>query len=544
MENVNDIKNSKEYSDFREYQEFRKFKAEQWKSARSKAQFTDDAKIQPQDKEIEDAVLGALMLELEAYAIVCDLLRPESFYDPGNQKIYAAINKLGVMQQPIDMLTVTQQLRADGALDDVGGPVRISELTSNVASAAHIEYHARIVAQKFLARRLISFCSEIEKKSFDESYDIDDLLQEAEGKLFEISQGNLKKDFTQIDPVINSAMEQIEAAGKRESGLSGLQTGFHNLDKLTSGWQNSDLIIIAARPAMGKTAFVLSMAKNMAVDYNTPVAIFSLEMSNLQLVNRLISNVCEIEGEKIKSGRLSRQEWEQLNSRVRSLFSAPLYVDDSPSLSILELRTKARRLVKEHGVKIIIIDYLQLMNATGMKFGSREQEVSMISRSLKQLAKELNIPVIALSQLSRKVEERNDGNKRPQLSDLRESGAIEQDADIVCFIHRPEYYTRSTTDAENRDIRGMAEFIVAKHRSGSVDDIEMTFVARFARFQNRSEPMPFEKGTMASKINDDPGPQEVYIPAPADGQPNAVDASAMGLGNDAQGGPMPDFLSE
>ena len=544
MENVNDIKNSKEYSDFREYQEFRKFKAEQWKSARSKAQFTDDAKIQPQDKEIEDAVLGALMLERDAYAIVCDLLRPESFYDPGNQKIYAAINKLGVMQQPIDMLTVTQQLRADGALDDVGGPVRISELTSNVASAAHIEYHARIVAQKFLARRLISFCSEIEKKSFDESYDIDDLLQEAEGKLFEISQGNLKKDFTQIDPVINSAMEQIEAAGKRESGLSGLQTGFHNLDKLTSGWQNSDLIIIAARPAMGKTAFVLSMAKNMAVDYNTPVAIFSLEMSNLQLVNRLISNVCEIEGEKIKSGRLSRQEWEQLNSRVRSLFSAPLYVDDSPSLSILELRTKARRLVKEHGVKIIIIDYLQLMNATGMKFGSREQEVSMISRSLKQLAKELNIPVIALSQLSRKVEERNDGNKRPQLSDLRESGAIEQDADIVCFIHRPEYYTRSTTDAENRDIRGMAEFIVAKHRSGSVDDIEMTFVARFARFQNRSEPMPFEKGTMASKINDDPGPQEVYIPAPADGQPNAVNASAMGLGNDAQGGPMPDFLSE
>ena len=544
MENVNDIKNSKEYSDFRENQEFRKFKAEQWKSARSKAQFTDDAKIQPQDKEIEDAVLGALMLERDAYAIVCDLLRPESFYDPGNQKIYAAINKLGVMQQPIDMLTVTQQLRADGALDDVGGPVRISELTSNVASAAHIEYHARIVAQKFLARRLISFCSEIEKKSFDESYDIDDLLQEAEGKLFEISQGNLKKDFTQIDPVINSAMEQIEAAGKRESGLSGLQTGFHNLDKLTSGWQNSDLIIIAARPAMGKTAFVLSMAKNMAVDYNTPVAIFSLEMSNLQLVNRLISNVCEIEGEKIKSGRLSRQEWEQLNSRVRSLFSAPLYVDDSPSLSILELRTKARRLVKEHGVKIIIIDYLQLMNATGMKFGSREQEVSMISRSLKQLAKELNIPVIALSQLSRKVEERNDGNKRPQLSDLRESGAIEQDADIVCFIHRPEYYTRSTTDAENRDIRGMAEFIVAKHRSGSVDDIEMTFVARFARFQNRSEPMPFEKGTMASKINDDPGPQEVYIPAPADGQPNAVDASAMGLGNDAQGGPMPDFLSE
>lgn len=538
MDNNNNMQDSKEYRDFREYQEFRKYKAEQWRSAR-KAQFTEDAKIQPQDKEIEDAVLGALMLERDAYAIVCDLLTPESFYDPGNQKIYAAINKLGVNQQPIDMLTVTQQLRADGALDEVGGPIRISELTANVASAAHIEYHARIVAQKYLARRLISFCSEIEKKSFDESYDVDDLLQEAEGKLFEISQGNLKKDFTQIDPVINAAMEQIESAGKRESGLSGLETGFHKLDKLTSGWQNSDLIIIAARPAMGKTAFVLSMAKNMAVDYNTPVAIFSLEMSNLQLVNRLISNVCEIEGEKIKSGRLTREEWEQLNSRVRNLFNAPLYVDDSPSLSILELRTKARRLVKEHGVKIIIIDYLQLMNATGMKFGSREQEVSMISRNLKQLAKELNIPVIALSQLSRKVEERNDGNKRPQLSDLRESGAIEQDADIVCFIHRPEYYTRSTTDAEGKSIKGMAEFIVAKHRSGSVDDVEMTFVSRFARFQNRDEAMPFEKGVMESKINGDPGPQEAYVP-----QQSPVDVSALGLGGAAPAGPEPDFLHE
>ena len=541
MENVNDIKNSKEYSDFREYQEFRKFKAEQWKSARSKAQFTDDAKIQPQDKEIEDAVLGALMLERDAYAIVCDLLRPESFYDPGNQKIYAAINKLGVMQQPIDMLTVTQQLRADGALDDVGGPVRISELTSNVASAAHIEYHARIVAQKFLARRLISFCSEIEKKSFDESYDIDDLLQEAEGKLFEISQGNLKKDFTQIDPVINSAMEQIEAAGKRESGLSGLQTGFHNLDKLTSGWQNSDLIIIAARPAMGKTAFVLSMAKNMAVDYNTPVAIFSLEMSNLQLVNRLISNVCEIEGEKIKSGRLSRQEWEQLNSRVRSLFSAPLYVDDSPSLSILELRTKARRLVKEHGVKIIIIDYLQLMNASGMAFGSRQEEVSTISRSLKGLAKELNIPIIALSQLNRGVESREgiDG-KRPQLSDLRESGAIEQDADMVCFIHRPEYYKIYQDDRGN-DLRGMAEIVIAKHRNGAVGEVLLRFKGEFTRFSNPEDdmviPMPGETvGPMlGSKMNRDSVGSVPPPPAP-DFEPQSGNPFATPIGGD---GPLP-----
>ena len=313
------------------------------------------------------------------------------------------------MQRPIDMLTVTEQLRRDDNLIDVGGPLRISELTARVSSAANVEYHARIVAQKYLARELISFCSTVESKAFDESNDVDDLLQEAEGKLFEITQHNVKKEVTQIDPVISEAIKKMEAAAKRESGLSGLQTGYHDLDKITSGWQESDLIIIAARPAMGKTALVLSMAKNMAVNFNTPVAIFSLEMSNVQLVNRLISNVCELNGSKIKSGQLSQYEWEKLMSKVKLLYSAPLYVDDTPSLSIFELRTKARRLVREHGVKIIIIDYLQLMNASGMKFGSREQEVSMISRSLKQLAKELSIPIIALSQLNRSVESRTDG---------------------------------------------------------------------------------------------------------------------------------------
>ena len=280
---------------------------------------------------------------------------------------------------------------------------------------------------------MISFCSSIQSKAFDQTNDVDDLLQEAEGRLFEITQHNVKKDVTQIDPVINEAIKKIEDAANRESGLSGLQTGFNDLDKITSGWQSSDLIIIAARPAMGKTAMVLSMAKNMAVDFNIPIAIFSLEMSNIQLVNRLISNVCELEGEKIKSGQLAPMEWNKLMSRIKNLYSAPLYIDDTPSLSIFELRTKARRLVREHNIKMIIIDYLQLMNASGMKFGSREQEVSTISRSLKQLAKELEIPVIALSQLNRSLENRD--GKRPQLSDLRESGAIEQDADIVCFIH-------------------------------------------------------------------------------------------------------------
>lgn len=440
----------------------------------------------PQDKDLEEAVLGALMLEKDAYTVVCDILKAESFYEPANRKIYEAIQSLGAAQQPIDMLTVTEQLRLNGTLDEVGGPIFVSELTSRVASGAHVDYHARIVAQKYLARELITFASEIERKAFDESNDVDDLMQEAEGRLFEISQRNVKKDVTQIDPVIGQAIEQIQAAANRSSGLSGLETGYHELDKLTSGWQNSDLIIIAARPAMGKTAFVLSMAKNMSVNYNTPVAIFSLEMSNLQLVNRLVSNVCELPSEKIKSGQLTPMEWDQLMARVKHLYGAPMFIDDTPSLSIFELRTKARRLVREHNVRILIIDYLQLMNASGMKFGSREQEVSMISRSLKQLAKELNIPIIALSQLNRSVESRGEGKdgKRPQLSDLRESGAIEQDADIVCFIHRPEYYLRSGTDAEGNDIRGMAEFIVAKHRSGSVADVQLRFRAEFARFEN------------------------------------------------------------
>lgn len=458
-------------------------------------------RIVPRDKELEQAVLGALMLEKDAYITVCDLLKPESFYEPEHQMIYEAIQTLAAAQKPIDMLTVIEQLRRNDTLDKVGGMAYIADLTVGITSAAHIEYHARIVAQKYLARELINFAAHIESQAYDETNDVDDLLQEAEGRLFEISQRNVKKDVTQIDPVITQALSQIQSAANRTSGLSGLESGFHDLDRLTSGWQNSDLIIIAARPAMGKTAFVLSMAKNMAINYNTPIAVFSLEMSNVQLVNRLISNVCEIDGSKIKSGQLDDIEWDQLMARIKHLNGAPLYIDDTPSLSIFELRTKARRLVREHQVKMIIIDYLQLMNASGMKFGSREQEVSMISRSLKQLAKELDIPIVALSQLNRSVESRTDG-KRPQLSDLRESGAIEQDADIVCFIHRPEYYLHSDTDASGRDIRDLAEFIVAKHRSGSVDDIELRFRKRFARFENMHEDKPVTSmASVGSSLN-------------------------------------------
>ena len=462
-------------------------------------------KLPPQDTSLEDAVLGALMLERDAYNTVCEILKPEAFYNPANQKIYEAIQSLAANGKPIDMLTVTDQLRTNKVLDEVGGAIRISELTGLVSSAANVEFHARIVAQKYLARELISYSSQVQSLAFDESIDVYDLMQEAEGKLFEISKNTLKRDVIPIENAVQDAIKKIEEAANRESGLSGLETGYHKLDRLTSGWQNSDLIIIAARPAMGKTAFVLSMAKNMAVDFNTPVAVFSLEMSSLQLVNRLISNVCSLEGEKIKSGQLTQPEWENLMTRTRALSTAPLYIDDTPSLSIFELRTKARRLVREHGVRIIIIDYLQLMNATGMKFGSREQEVSTISRNLKQLAKELDIPIIALSQLNRSVETRAADDKlgkRPQLSDLRESGAIEQDADIVCFIHRPEYYTKSSVDAEGNNIKGVAEFIVAKHRSGATDTVNMRFVSQYARFENEDENYNLtSETTYESKMN-------------------------------------------
>lgn len=483
---------------------------EQRKNARSTTRpkpqpVNDYGRLQPQALELEEAVIGALMIEKDAYSQVSEILRPESFYEHRHQLIYAAITDLAVQQKPVDILTVTEQLRKRGELEDVGGPFYITQLSSKVASSAHIEYHARIIAQKYLARQLITFSSDIETKAFDETLDVDDLMQEAEGKLFEISQRNLKKDYTQINPIIAEAYELLQKAAARTDGLSGLESGFTKLDKMTSGWQNSDLVIIAARPAMGKTAFVLSMARNIAVNFRNPVALFSLEMSNVQLVNRLIVNVCEIPGEKIKSGQLVAYEWQQLDYKLKDLIDAPLYVDDTPSLSVFELRTKARRLVREHGVKIIIIDYLQLMNASGMSYGSRQEEVSTISRSLKGLAKELNIPIIALSQLNRGVENREGiEGKRPQLSDLRESGAIEQDADMVCFIHRPEYY-KIYSDDKGNDLRGMAEIIIAKHRNGATGDVLLRFKAEYAKFQNPDDdmiiPMPDAGAMLGSRLN-------------------------------------------
>lgn len=474
--------------------------------------------VPPQDLDAEYAVVGALLIDKDAYAVVCEQLYPESFYDKRHQDIYAAVRDLSLREQPVDIITVHDQLAKNDKLDEAGGTAYLAELSSRVTSSANIVQHARIIQQKFLARQLISFSSVVSTKALDETVNVDDLMQEAEGSLFELSQRNMKKDYVQIDPVIRNAIEVIQKAAANKDGLTGVPSGYHKLDDLTSGWQASDLIIVAGRPAMGKTSFALSMAKNIAADFQTPMAFFSLEMSNVQLVNRLISNCCEIQGSKILNGQLQPDEWERLDKRMNSLLGSPLYIDDTPGLSVFELRTKARRLVREHGVKMIMIDYLQLMNANGMRFSSRQEEVSTISRSLKGLAKELDIPIIALSQLNRGVEAR-DGieGKRPQLSDLRESGAIEQDADMVLFVHRPEYY-RIYQDESGRDLHGMAQIIIAKHRKGATGDVLLTFRGEFTRFENPEEgrlrkSKPQDGGEiMGSKLN---GP-DMPPPPPGD----------------------------
>ena len=456
--------------------------------------------LQPQALEVEKAVLGALMIDKDAYAVVCETLRPESFYEPRNQMVYQAIMELSIAERPVDILTVTEQLAKDGHLEEVGGPGYVTELSSRVASSANIEYHANIVAQKSLSRQLIQYASMIETKAFDETIDVDELMQEAEGSLFELSQRNMKKDYTAIDPVIAQAVKTIQNAAKNTDGLTGVSTGYYKLDDITSGWQASDLVIIAGRPAMGKTSFALSMAKNIAADLRVPMAFFSLEMSNVQLVNRLISNACEIQGSKILNGQLQRDEWDRLDKRINNLLGAPLYIDDTPGLSVFELTTKARRLVREHGVKLIMIDYLQLMNANGMRFSSRQEEVSTISRSLKSLAKDLNIPILALSQLNRGVESREGlEGKRPQLSDLRESGAIEQDADMVIFVHRPEYY-HIYQDDNGRDLHGMAQIIIAKHRKGATGDVLLTFRGEYTRFENPEDKNLGNRAPMGGEI--------------------------------------------
>lgn len=443
----------------------------------------ETGKVPPQAVDVEQAVLGAMMLEKNAVTEVIDILMPNSFYDPKHQYIYGAIRELFGKSSPIDLLTVVNQLKQNGELEAAGGPAYISQLTNRVASSAHVEYHARIIAEKHIKRELIRMSSDIIKEAYDDSNDVFDVLNKAEKELFEIAENNMSKGVSDMKTAVQGAIMEIEKASQNTDGISGVATGFFDLDKLTSGWQRSDMIVIAARPAMGKTAFVLSMARNCAVDYGQGVAIFSLEMSAVQLVKRLMASEARLSAEKLRKGDLKDHEFQQLHTRISKLATAPIFIDDTPGISIFDLRAKCRRLKMQHDIQIVIIDYLQLMTAGGGKgSGNREQEISMISRSIKEIAKELNVPVIALSQLSRSVETRG-GDKRPQLSDLRESGAIEQDADIVSFIYRPEYYGL-LTDEEGNSNQGIGEIIVAKHRNGALDRVRLKFIGEFARFDN------------------------------------------------------------
>ncbi len=439
-------------------------------------------KIPPQALDLEEAVLGAIMVEKDAIISILDVIKAESFYKEVHQTIFKTIIDLSTRLEPIDLLTVSEELRRRNQLEEVGGPVYLAQLTSKIGSAAHLEFHAKIIAQKFIQRELIRVSSDIQNRAFDDSIDVDDLLDYSEMELFKVAEGNIKRETAQINVLVKQALKNIEEAGKREDGLSGVPSGFSDLDRMTSGWQKSDLVIVAARPSMGKTALVLSMARKMAVDHKTPVAFFSLEMANLQLVNRLIVAESGIPSDKIRNGRLDPHEWTQLIVKIKDLTEAKIFIDDTPALSIFEFRAKCRRLKAQHDIGIIVIDYLQLMTGPSETKGNREQEVSTISRSLKAIAKELNVPIIALSQLNRSVETRG-GNKRPQLSDLRESGAIEQDADVVIFIHRPEYYG-FMEDEEGNSLAGLAEIILSKHRNGATGDIKLRFEKEMARFSD------------------------------------------------------------
>jgi len=445
----------------------------------------EKGKIPPQALDLEEVVLGAMMIDKKGVDEVIDMLSPDAFYKDAHKYIFEAIFKLFESSEPIDLLTVSSQLKKDSKLDIAGGDFYLISLTQKVSSSAHIEFHARIILQKFIQRSLIKISNEIIEDSYDETKDVFDLLDRAEARLYEVTQGNIKRSSETSQELVRQAKKKIEEISNKE-GISGVPSGFDKLDKLTSGWQESDLIIIAARPGMGKTALALSMARNIAVTQNIPVAFFSLEMSSIQLITRLISSETGLSSQKLRTGRLEKHEWEQLNVKVKALEKAPLFIDDTPSLSIFDLRAKSRRLSSQHGIKLIVVDYLQLMTTGGgMKgSGNREQEISTISRNLKALAKELSIPIIALSQLSRAVETRG-GSKRPLLSDLRESGAIEQDADIVAFIYRPEYYKIDEWDDEERTpTEGQAEFIVAKHRNGGLDSIRLKFIPHLGKFEN------------------------------------------------------------
>ncbi|WP_027380434.1 replicative DNA helicase [Chryseobacterium daeguense] len=444
-----------------------------------------DGKMPPNAVDFERLVIGTFLIDKKGLDHSIDLLTPEVFYDPRHQVIFSTILKLYESNHPVDLMTIIQDLKREEKLSQAGGDSYIIDLTMGVSSSAHIEYHVRVILEKYILRSLINVSANVIDASYKESTDVFELLDKAEQSFFEITNGTIKKGFDTANSLVKQAIDTIKSL-KDKQGLSGVPSGFRDVDKETGGWQNSDLIIIAARPAMGKTAFLLSMARNIAVGHKIPMALFSLEMASVQLITRMIASETRISSEKLRKGTLDDEEWQRLFSNVSELENAPLYIDETPSLSIFDFRAKCRRLVMQHGVRLIMVDYLQLMTAGGggKGVGNREQEISMISRSLKAIAKELNVPVIALSQLSRSVETRP--GKRPQLSDLRESGAIEQDADIVSFIFRPEYYKITVWDndeeGQETSTENQAELIIAKHRNGATADVRLSFLKHFAKF--------------------------------------------------------------
>lgn len=439
-------------------------------------------KVPPQALDFEQAILGAMLLEKDALTNVIDILQPEYFYQEAHQRIYQAIKALFNDSSPIDLLTVKNQLQSSGELELAGGAAYLAEVSDKVSSAANIEFHAKIVVQNFIKRSIIKLSGELMRDSYEHTSDALELLDRASKVVFDLTDKNIKKNYMDMGAIMKQALDELTVKSKQTDGLTGVASGFSNLDRLTSGWQKTELVIIAARPGMGKTAFILSAVRNAAVDFQKPVAVFSLEMSSVQLVNRLISAEAELESEKLRKGNLNDAEWKQLHHKITRLNTAPIFIDDTPGLSILELRAKCRRLKQQHDIQLIVIDYLQLMSgdAGGKGSGNREQEIASISRALKNLAKELDVPVIALSQLSRSVETRG-GEKKPQLSDLRESGSIEQDADMVMFLYRPEYYGISQ-DENGNPVQGVGEVIIAKNRSGSLDTIQLRFIGKFTKF--------------------------------------------------------------
>lgn len=432
----------------------------------------------PQALDVEEAVLGAMLLEPSCVDLAMEELTASCFYDPKHRMVFEAMYSLVNEHTSIDIITVSAKLREMGNLETVGGSVVLADLSEKVGSAAHVEYYLKILKQKTIQRDLISASYDILKESYDDSVNVDDLIDKAQTRVFDAIQSNVRREIQEIGSVINDALTGLQSMQDR-TGLSGVPSGFVSIDEITMGWQPSDLIILAARPSVGKTAFALNLARNAAVDHHMGVAFFSLEMSAIQLAKRLMVSETGLGADKIKGGvKLEPYEWQQLETRLKNLSKAPLYIDDTPGIQVMEFRTKVKNLVRNKGVRLIIVDYLQLMQGPAELRGMREQEVAAISRTLKATAKELDVPIIALSQLSRQTVNRQGGGGKPLLSDLRESGSIEQDADMVIFIHRPDFIGLS----ENPGDKEQTQIIIAKHRNGETKDINMLFKSEQVRF--------------------------------------------------------------